>query len=442
MTGVLALVATIGLSDAAELHIPYEKYTLDNGLEVILAEDHDLPIVQTNIWYHVGSKDEEPGRSGFAHLFEHMMFQGSEHMDGEYFGPLQEVGARINGSTTYDRTNYFEGLPAEYLPLALWMEADRMGWLLPVLDEPKLRNQIDVVRNERRQRIDNQPYGTAYLTLMENLFPEGHPYHIPTIGLHEDLEAATLDDVRAFFETWYAPNNATLVVCGDFDPETARALIQDYFGAIPRGEEPPRLQPSQVTLDAPVTIRQTEAGVPHERVWIVWPTPWLYQPDDAPLDVLATTLSSGKGAPLYRELVLDRQIARSVSAHQSSMELSGYFMIAATAAAGHSTDELVEAIDEVLADVLGRGITQDDVDIAVTNYEASFLNGLRSISAKADRLNAYNHATGEPDFLQRDLDRYRAVTPEQVTAAGERWLGEERVVLHITPAPEGGEEGR
>jgi len=438
MTGILAL-AMLPLGHAAELSIPYERYELDNGLEVILSEDHDLPIVQVNIWYHVGSKDEVEGKSGFAHLFEHMMFQGTEHMDGEYFEPLQKIGASINGTTSYDRTNYYEGVPAEYLPLALWMEADRMGWLLPVLDEAKLTNQIDVVRNERRQRVDNQPYGKASMTRMETLFPAGHPYHITTIGKHEDLEAATVDDVHAFFKQWYVPNNATLVIAGDFDVQTAKGLVQEYYGAIPAGEEPTRLQPEQVTLTESVELRQVEEGVPHKRVWATWHTPQLYHEDDAALDILAQILSGGKGTRLDKPLVHERQIARSVGAWQASKELASVFTLSATAAADSDTDVVLAAMDEILADVIENGVTQEEVDVAITNYEARFISGLSTIAAKANQLNSYNHHAGEPDFLQEDLNRYLDITPEEVQAVARRWLDAERVVLHIWP-PEAGAE--
>jgi len=439
MAGILAL-AMLPLAYTAELSIPYEKYELDNGLEVILSEDHDLPLARVNIWYHVGSKDEVEGKSGFAHLFEHMMFQGTEHMNGEYFEPLQKIGASINGTTSYDRTNYFEGVPAEYLPLALWMEADRMGWLLPVLDQAKLDNQIEVVRNERRQRVDNQPYGKAGMDRMAALFPEGHPYHITTIGKHEDLEAATVDDVHAFFKKWYVPNNATLVICGDFDVQATKDLVQEYFGSIPGGAEPEQLEPEQITLDEPIEIRQIEEGVPHQKVWLTWHTPWLLADDDAELDILAQILSGGKGARLDKVLVHEKQIARTISAYQSSMELAGTFTVSATAATGSTTDEVVAVIDEILQDVIENGVTQEEVDVAITNYEARFIGGLSTIGAKADRLNAYNHHTGEPDYLQQDLDRYMDITAEQVQAVAEKWLTANRLSFYISPPTEGADQ--
>ncbi|MCB9746007.1 MAG: insulinase family protein [Alphaproteobacteria bacterium] len=432
---LLALgLALPALALAEPISIPYEMYTLDNGLTVILSEDHSVPIVQVNVWYHVGSRDEEAGRTGFAHLFEHMMFQGSEHNNSDYFEPLQEVGGRVNGSTTMDRTNYFEGVPAEYLPLALWGEADRMGYLLPVLTPERLANQQDVVRNERRQRYENRPYGSVWVDLLAGVFPEGHPYHHPTIGFHEDLEAATMEDVQAFFRTWYVPNNASLVVTGDFDPEQTKELIELYFGPLPAGAEPPETQAPPVTpLEEAVEVRKTEAGVPHQKVWVAWRTPKLYDPGDAELDLLSSLLTDGKDSRLTQALVIDQQIAKEVSAYQSSFGLASMYVIEATAAEGHSTDEVVAAIDAVLADLSENPPTAEELEIGVTNYEARFVNSLATIGAKADRLNSYFTMTGEPDYSAQDLQRYLDVTPEGVLEAANTWLVPERFVLHVWP---------
>ena len=243
---VLALVFATPPASAQALSIPFVKSKLANGLTVILHEDHTVPVAVVNVTFDVGSRFEAPKRTGFAHLFEHLMFQGSEHYDADYFIPLQAVGARINGTTNFDRTNYFEGVPAEELPLALWLESDRMGWLLPALTDEKLKNQQDVVRNERRQRYENRPYGMTWVWLFENLYPEGHPYNVPTIGKHEDLEAATLGDVQTFCKTWYVPNNATLVVVGDVTPDEVKALAQRYFGPIPKRDVPPAKNPLEM----------------------------------------------------------------------------------------------------------------------------------------------------------------------------------------------------
>ena len=420
---------------APDVAIPFEKYELANGLDVILSEDHSVPYVWVNIWYDVGSKDEEAGRTGFAHLFEHLMFQGSANMDDDYFVPLQRIGAQINGTTSFDRTNYFEGVPAEYLPMALYMESDRMGWLLPALTEEKLQNQKDVVRNERRQRYENRPYGMVWVWLFESLYPEGHPYHVPTIGRHEDLEAATMDDVTAFFAKWYVPNNASLSIVGDFDPALARELVQTYFGDIPRGEDPEHVTVETHRLEAEVVVRKQD-DVPHQKVWIAWPSPALYAPGDAELDILSSVLSSGKDSRLYQALVREQQIAKDVEAYQYSARLQGQYIIEATAAEGHDTDELVAAIDAVLAELLAEGPASDEVDVAKVNWEARFFKGLRTISGKANQLNSYNTITGDPGFIGEDLGRYLAVTPEGVQQTAAAWLTEGRVVLHVVPGTE------
>ncbi len=442
----LGLAATLAASstgtahaeDDATVSIPFEKYELDNGLDVILSEDHSVPYVWVNIWYDVGSKDEEPGRTGFAHLFEHLMFQGSANMDDDYFVPLQRIGAQINGTTSFDRTNYFEGVPAEYLPMALWMESDRMGWLLPALTDEKLQNQKDVVRNERRQRYENRPYGMVWIWLFENLYPEGHPYNVPTIGKHEDLEAATMDDVKTFFAKWYAPNNASLSIVGDFDPEQAKALVEQAFGDIPRVEDPVHAEVDTVTLAEPVEVRK-EDDVPHAKVWIAWPSPKLYAEGDAELDILSSVLSSGKDSRLYTALVREQQIAKDVEAYQYSARLQGQYIIEATAAEGHSTDELVAAIDEILAELKADGPTTAEVDVAKVNYESRFYSSLRTISGKANQLNSYNTIVGDPGYIDEDLGRYLAVDADAVTSTATTWLTDNRVVLHVVPAAE--EEG-
>ena len=429
---LLPLLAAVALAEPA-LSVPYEMYTLDNGLTVILAEDHSVPVVQVNIWYHVGSRDEVVGRTGFAHLFEHLMFQGSLHNAQDYFKPLQEIGAEVNGTTNLDRTNYFEGVPAHYLPLALWGEADRMGYLLDVMDEERLANQKDVVRNERRQRYENRPYGTAWITLLESVFPENHPYHHATIGYHADLEAATLDDVKGFFRTWYVPNNASLVVCGDFDPAVAKSLVQLYFGGIPAGAEPPLTQSAPFTLSEEKVIRQVEKGVPHHKVWIAWPSPAVLSPGDAELDLLSAVLSDGKDSRLVQSLVVDTQIATEISAYQSSFDLASMFIIEATASKGHTTDQIVVAVDRVLADIRANGPTAEEIAVGIVNYEATYVNMLGTVGGKANLLNSYYHARGEPDSFAWDLARYGAVTPEAVRDTAKQVLGDGRVVLHIGP---------
>ena len=443
-TALMGLALTASAADAPDtrtLAIPYEEYDLDNGLHVILSEDHSVPFVQVNLWYRVGAKDEVEGRSGFAHLFEHLMFQGSEHMDGEYFGPLQRIGARINGTTNMDRTNYFEGVPSEQLPLALWLEADRMGFLLPALTQEKLDNQKLVVRNERRQSYENRPYGMTWWWLFENLYPEGHPYHIPTIGKHEDIDAANLEDVKDFFKQWYVPNNASLSIAGDFDPAEAKALVEKYFGDIPRGPQPePILSVEPVVLSGENVIRKTD-DVPHNKVWLAWHSPALYAPGDAELDTLSSILTSGKDSRLYRALVEEQQIAQTVSAYQVSMLLGSFYVIEATAVEGQDPDALVNAIDELVAKVKTEGVTEEEVALAKTNWEASFYRRMRTISSKANQLNQYHVQTGDTDYIGKDLARFMDVSTAGVAKALQG-LDSGRVVLHIGPekATEGEEK--
>ena len=428
----------VGLSTAHAdgLSVPYESFTLDNGLTVILAEDHDLPIVTVNVWYHVGSKDEPQGRSGFAHLFEHLMFQGSEHSPGEYFERLQAVGARVNGTTNTDRTNYFEGVPSEHLPLALWLEADRMGWLLGVLDIEKLDNQREVVKNERRQRYENPPYGEVWVHMMDNLYPVGHPYKHTTIGSMEDLSAASLEDVTDWFQTWYGPNNASVSIVGDFDSAKAKEMVELYFGPIPSGPQPEVTTAEPVVLPEAKVIRQVEEGVPFEKVWIAWHSPAIMQPGDADLDVLSSALSSGKDSRLHRHLVHELQIAKSVEAYQVSRHLAGAYMIEATAAAGHTTDELVAEIDKVLALLMEEGLSEEEVQNAQTQYEVGFYNRMRTVAQKANALNSYFFYTGEPDSFQADLDRFLQVTPASALEWAGTVLVPERLEIHIRPPTE------
>ncbi len=430
----LSLTAFAG-DDTAEtpsISIPFEEYDLDNGMHVILSEDHSVPFVQVNIWYRVGAKDEIDGRSGFAHLFEHLMFQGSQHMDGEYFGPLQRIGAMINGTTNMDRTNYFEGVPSEQLPLALWIEADRMGFLLPALTQEKLDNQKLVVRNERRQSYENRPYGMTWWWLFENLYPQGHPYHIPTIGKHEDIDAASLEDVKAFFTQWYLPNNASLSISGDFDPAEAKALTEKYFGSLAAGPQPsPILDIAPTVLTEEKVIRKTD-DVPHHKVWLAWHSPAVYKTGDAELDTLSSILTAGKDSRLYRALVEETQLAQDVEAYQVSMLLGSFYVIEATASEGKNPDDVVAAIDKVIADLKAEGVTEEEVGLAKTNWEASFYRRMRTISSKANQLNQYHVQTGNTDFIATDLARFMSVSPQGISAALKH-LGEGRIQLHIGP---------
>src|SRR5688572_1605751 len=320
------------------MQIPHSKRTLDNGLDVIVHEDHRLPMVAVNIWYHVGSKNERPGRTGFAHLFEHLMFEGSEHHDHGYFPPLQRAGGQLNGSTNADRTNYWEVVPTGALDLALWMESDRMGYLLPALSEKKFSNQRDVVLNERRQNYENRPYGLAGMALSAAMFPPDHPYHWPTIGSADDLRAAKLDHVREFFQTYYHPGNASLSLAGDIDTGEAFALAEKYFGDIPAGPKVERVRVEAKLDESANLIMEDRVELP--RLYISWHSPAMFATDDAELDIVGDVLAHGKTSRLYKTLVYERRVATDVSAYQHSREMGGMFQVAATAAAGVALPEL------------------------------------------------------------------------------------------------------
>jgi zinc protease len=423
----------------AKLEIPFEKYRLKNGLEVILSVDRKLPVAAVNVWYHVGAIDEQPGRTGFAHLFEHMMFQGSKHVpDDVHISMLEQLGASdLNGTTNFDRTNYFETVPSNHLETALWLESDRMGFMLPTLSAEKLKTQQEVVKNERRQGYETAPYGLAREKLWQALFPLPHPYHGSVIGSMKDLDAASVEDVKAFFQTWYAPANATLAVVGDIDVAKTKALIEKYFGSLPSGPKPalPQVQPVKLTKE--VEIRHEEQVATLPLVYVAWHSPAFYKEGDATADVLATVLSDGKASRLYRRLVHEEQLAQSVSASQQSLGAQSVFAIQAVARPGVSTDTLKAEIDAVLQEVRAQGVTADEINRARNRYETRTLSGLQSVGGfggKADTLQGYNHFLGDPDFLAKDLDRYNHVDSNKVKAfASEVLAPGARVVVHAVP---------
>jgi predicted Zn-dependent peptidase len=328
--------------------INYKEITLKNGLRVILHVDKSTPIVAVNLWYHVGSKNEVPGRTGFAHLFEHMMFQGSEHYDKEYFGPLQEVGAAINGSTNADRTNYYEVVPSNFLELALWLESDRMGYLLPAMTMDKLNNQRDVVKNEKRQNYDNRPYGTVGAKISELMYPKDHPYHWLTIGSLDDLSAASMEDVQSFFRQYYVPNNASIVIAGDFDPKEAETLVKKYFEPIPKGAAITRPNPVQPKIEKEMRA-EMEDSVQLPRLYMNWHSSPTYSKDEAALDILSNVLSSGRGSRMQSKLVYDKQIAQNVFASNQTREIAGTFQVVATAAKKDAS--LAELESEINAEI-------------------------------------------------------------------------------------------
>jgi zinc protease len=405
------------------MHIPYTKRTLANGLDVIVHEDHQLPMVAVNIWYHVGSKDERPGRTGFAHLFEHLMFEGSAHHDHGYFHPLQRAGGLLNGSTSTDRTNYWEVVPTGALDLALWMESDRMGFLLPALTNAKFENQRDVVLNERRQNYENRPYGLAGMALSSALFPPDHPYHWPTIGSAEDVRAAKIEEVRAFFETFYHPANATLSLAGDVETGQALDLAEKYFAELPPGPKPQPVR-AAATLDEGIDL-VLEDRVELPRVYVSWHSPAMFASDDAELDIASDVLAHGKTSRLYKSLVYEKRIATDVSAYQHSREISGMFQMAVSAAAGVALPELERAIRSAVEELAVGGVTSDEFDRALAQTEAQFVYRLQTIGGfggKGDQLNAYNTFVGDPGYFERDRQRYENVTAKGVTAAVTKWL--------------------
>jgi zinc protease len=419
------------------MNIPFAHRTLDNGLDVLVHQDRNCPIVAVNVWYHVGSKNEVPGRTGFAHLFEHLMFEGSEHYDHGYFQPLQQAGASLNGSTNADRTNYWEVVPSNAVELALWMESDRMGYLLPALTDAKFTNQREVVLNERRQNYENRPYGLAAMALVSELYPADHPYHWLTIGAADDLRAASADDVRAFFQTYYHPQNASLALAGDIDVDDALRLADDYFGSLPPGVKPAPVVPAPPPPRVCETRLVIEDRVELPRLYLAWHSPSLFGKDDAELDLVADVLAGGKTSRLYRALVYEQRIATEVAASQNSRELSGYFQVVATAAPGHTLAEVEAAITREMDRVAAEGPTPAEIERGVAQAEAHFISRLQTVGGfggKSDQLNAYNVFLGDASFFDRDLGRYRGADAKGLTAAARRYLGrEQRVTLSVVP---------
>jgi zinc protease len=415
--------------------IDVEKYALPNGLEVILSRKPGIPMVSVNLWYHVGPANELPGRTGFAHLFEHMMFQASKHVpEDTHFKFLEAAGASdVNGSTSFDYTNYYETLPSNQLELALWLESDRMGYLLEKVDRVSLANQQDVVRNERRQRTENQPYGMAEEAIWQTLFPKGHPYYAVVIGSHADIQAAQLEDVKSFFKQYYAPNNATLTLVGDFEPAQAKQLVEKYFGTLKRGGTVP-----PIMANTPPVTEERRKIVPSrvelQRVSIAWLTPAFFTPGDAEADVTAQILGGGRSSRLYKKLVYERQIAQDVSAVQQSFGIRSVFQIDATARPGRTAAELEQAITEEIALMAKSGVEPREVERARNTIETNIVGSLESITGLADRLNSYNHFLKTPNYVDKDFARYGAVTPAAVQAFARDQLRQNaRVVVHAVP---------
>ncbi|MBA4183576.1 MAG: insulinase family protein [Acidobacteria bacterium] len=417
--------------------IKYQEFTLPNGLRVIMHVDKSTPIVAVNVWYHVGSKNEVAGRTGFAHLFEHMMFQGSKNYDADYFTPLQEAGANLNGSTNPDRTNYWEVVPSNFLETALFLEADRMGGLLEAMTQEKLDNQRDVVKNERRQNYDNQPYGTAAEKIAALMFPKTHPYSWTTIGSLDDLTAASIDDVKAFFREYYVPNNASLVIAGDFDPKEAQKLVEKHFGSVAKGATIKRPNPPMPKLDKEIRV-QYEDNVQLPRLFMGWHTVPRFDKDEAALSILGGILSAGRGSRLQSNLVYGKQIAQDASAFNSAQEIAGRFQIASTARPGKTLEEIEKEINAEIERIKQEPPTVDEINRSLNQIESSFIYSMQSVGGfggKSDQLNSYATFTGKPDYFLTDLERYRKVTPADVQRVANAYLIDKRLVMSFVPRP-------
>ncbi|HEY7442623.1 MAG TPA: pitrilysin family protein [Vicinamibacterales bacterium] len=419
------------------LTVAYSQFTLENGLHVILHEDHSVPMVSVNVWYHVGSANERPGRTGFAHLFEHLMFEGSKNVqEGEFDTLLESVGGNNNGSTNNDRTNYYIDVPSNGLELALFLESDRMAFLLDTMTPQRVDGQRDVVKNERRQSYENQPYGMASIVLSEMLYPKSHPYHWPTIGYMEDLTAAGYEDVVEFFRKYYAPNNASLVIAGDINPSDTRKLVEKWFSEVRRGEPVEPVVPPPVMLTR-VERRTITDRVQLPRLFLAWVTPAAYAPGDAALDVVSSVLAGGKNSRLYKRLVYDEQVAQNVSAVQQSGRLASEFVIDVIPRPGHTVEEMQKIIDQELEKLKATPPDAREVERALNQIEASFYSAMESVggyAGKANQLNAYYASTGNPDYFAEDLARYRALTPPDIQAIAQRFLPtDRRIELVVMP---------
>ena len=440
MKNILLLAVLLPAALTAQqkgLTIPFTRFILPNGLNVILHEDHSLPIVSVNTYFKVGSGREKPGRTGFAHLFEHLMFEGSKNVaEGKFDEWLEAVGGDNNGSTNEDRTNYFEDVPSNALELPLFLYSDRMGYLVDAMTPAKVDGQRDVVKNERRQSYENRPYGMSSIMLSENLYPPDHPYHWPTIGSMEDLSAASFEDVVEFFKTWYVPNNANLVIAGDIDPAMTKALVEKWFTEIPAGKPVMPIDPpvAQLTEEKRLVM---EDNVQLPRLYMSWLTPPIFTPGDAELDILSNILAGGKNSRLYKRLVYDLQIAQDVSAWQASHTLGSSFMIEVTARAGVTLGKIEGIVQEELDRIQHATPLDREVQRAVNQYEARFLGSLERIGGfggKADLLNNYFLRTGNPDYFNEDLSRYKALAPGDISTAALTYLrSDQRVVLSVVP---------
>ena len=436
-TLVLLITLCTILSAQSQIKIPYTRHVLTNGLNVLLHEDHSTPTVTVNTWFHVGSGYEKPGRTGFAHLFEHLMFMGSGHVaEGEFDRLLEAAGAENNGSTTEDRTNYYEDLPSNALELALYLDSDRLGFLVDAMTPQSVDAQRAVVKNERRQSYENRPYGLSEETILKNLYPPTHPYSWSVIGSMADLSAATYDDVVEFFKTYYVPNNASISIAGDINPAETLKLVEKWFGGIPAGKPVEPQNPAAVRLnEEKILVMEDRVQLP--RLYMTWITPPRFTPGDAELDVLTNILTGGKNSRLYQKLVYELQIAQDVRAYQASSKLSSQFQIVSTARSGHTLEELKKVIQQEIDKIKNEAPKQRELQRTVNQYEASFLDALEKpggFGGKANQLNEYFYYTGNPDYANEDLSRYKALSVGDIQNAAQTYLRDNgRVILSIVP---------
>lgn len=428
------ILLALQLHAQGQVALSYQMHKLPNGLTVILHEDHTIPMVAVDVWYHVGSGYEKPGRTGFAHLFEHIMFEGSGNVaEGDFDNLLESVGGNNNGSTTTDRTNYFETLPSNALDIALFLESDRLGYLLEAMSPGKVDGQRDVVKNERRQSYENRPYGLAYEQIVHNLFPPDHPYHWSTIGSMEDLSAASYEDVVEFFKKYYVPNNAVLVIAGDINPAETLERVKYWFGEIPAGAPVLRPVAPNFTLGEARYLTM-EDNVQLPRLYLTYPSPAIYAPGDAELDVVANVLAGGKTSRLYKKLVYELGIAQSVSAYQSSQALGSMFMIVVTARPGVSLQKIQQIVDEEVAFLAQNPPAERELQRVINQRETDFLSNTQSLLGKAEALQNYYYFTGNPDWANEDLSRYKALAPKDISTACDRYLKPgNRLLLSVVP---------
>jgi zinc protease len=427
---ILALLVSFPL---AAQSVRIEHFELPNGLDVVLNEDHNAPLVAINVWYHVGSKNEKPGRTGFAHLFEHMLFSGSQNVGpNEHFRHVQSVGGVLNGSTTLDRTNYYETMPSNYLALGLWLEADRMGFFLPTLSQERLDVQKNVVKEERRQRYENVPYGLWLENLLRLGHPSDHPYSWPTIGSMADLTAAQLEDVKDFFRRYYAPNNAVLTISGDFDPAEAKALVTKYFGDIPRGPQIERPTPvrTRLTTEARDVI---EGAVQLPRVYRLYHVPRIGEPGWHAASLLQNILVNGKASRLERALVLEQQIAQDVQAFVWDAEVEGMLLLWATAKQGVTPERLEAALDAEINRIAREGVSEAELTRAKNQTETDYAHQLEDVSSRADLISMLTTYLGDPRIVNTWMDRFNRITRDDIQQIARTFGPSDRVTLHYVP---------